>query len=35
VDQRREDRGAAAVTDGDEVLFGTYRLVFRCSGPLA
>jgi len=27
--------GAAAVTDGDEVLFGTYRLVFRCSGPLA
>jgi DNA-binding winged helix-turn-helix (wHTH) protein len=24
----------ADLTDGDEVLFGTYRLVFRCLGPL-
>jgi DNA-binding winged helix-turn-helix (wHTH) protein len=25
----------AELADGDEVLFGTYRLVFRCLGPLA
>jgi len=26
--------GPTVLADGDEVLFGTYRLVFRCSGPL-
>jgi hypothetical protein len=25
----------AELQDGDELLFGTYRLVFRCLGPLA
>ncbi len=27
--------GPAELLDGDELLFGTYRLVFRCLGPLA
>jgi DNA-binding winged helix-turn-helix (wHTH) protein len=28
-------KAPAELADGDEVLFGTYRLVFRCLGPLA
>jgi DNA-binding winged helix-turn-helix (wHTH) protein len=27
-------RAPVVLADGDEVMFGTYRLVFRCSGPL-